>query len=132
MTKKLFSILVFIVALAPFARAGHFVNEAVSATPVQVSATATGIFKARIVNRDAVNPIFIHIYDALAANVTVGTTAQYDCIAVPANGAYVLPNTGVAQFATSTALTIAITTSPLSTGTTAPGTAAVVVFDYNP
>ena len=52
-----------------------------------------------------------------AGSVTVGTTQQLDVFAVPANGALLIPATGVPQKIFTNAMTIAVTTSSYSTYT---------------
>lgn len=113
------------------ARADFVFNEAVTSTAVQVTPTPAHLIGYTIVNRDASNAIFVHFYNALAANVTVGTTTQNYVVPVGANGAVVLPvNNLNTQYTFTNAMTIAITTGPLSTSSTAPGTAAVVYLSY--
>lgn len=113
--------------------ANEFFSEAVTNTKVQVSAVPCTIVGYKIINRDTTNPIFVHLYNALSANVTVGTSVQATApIAVPANGAILVTvnNDNENREVFSTALTIAITTSPLHTDNTAPSTAAVVSIRY--
>lgn len=111
-------------------RADTKLNEAVTATAVQVDTKPARLTGYTIVNRDATNPIFLHLYNGLVANVTVGTTTQDYLVPVPAGGAVVLMLNDSTQFTFPKGLVMAATTSPLSSGSTAPGTAAVVLISY--
>ena len=95
-------------------------------TKTEVNASATAIYGIHVFNPDAA-AMYLQLFNALAANVTVGTTVPDLSFGIPGGGGsltliFPLP----IDFAT--ALTIASTTS--ATGSTGPGTATVVNILY--
>jgi hypothetical protein len=121
--------LLLLLGLGSAHAATEYFSESLSSTPLQVKASSARLLGYKLTNTNGV-PIYVHFYDALSANVTVGTTLQAEMIPVPATGAVLIPINGVAQKLFSTALTIAATTLPLFSGTTAPTTALVVTISY--
>jgi hypothetical protein len=83
----------------------------------------------RIVSMSCFNPggtlAYIQFFDAARADVTVGTTAPYFVIPLPAGGGIDGP-CGPRQF--STAITYAVTAT--ATGSGAPASDCIVQFDY--
>jgi len=62
----------------------HYYNGSLSQTKVEVVAGACNLYGFEIENNDAASEIFVQIFDKLAANVTVGTTAPDYSFRVPA------------------------------------------------
>lgn len=89
-------------------------SAAVGATKVAVKATPCQVHGWLIVNPQAVE-VFLQVFDALAANVTVGTTVADYVIPLPASGGAVLPlnHVGIRH---DVGLTVACTTTPTGSG----------------
>ena len=109
-------------------------NTALSSTDVQAVVCGTGGFNIRGFN--IINPnssdVYVKFYDALAANVTVGTTTPILTLLVPANGSVFEPFESqkvVAFF--NTAITLAAVTGLADSSTTAPSTAIHVSIQYS-
>lgn len=102
-----------------------FRNPAVLATPVQVRSGGGRIHQYHFGNPNAA-VTFVHIYNALAANVVVGTTVPLATYMVAANAALdgFWPN----SLNYGTGITVAVTTTP--TGTTAPSAGVLVNLGY--
>ena len=88
-------------------------NTALSNTPDQVKSTAAALRGWNIINVNAV-PVYVKLYDALAASVTVGMTAPFLTLEVPPQisgtpGCIYMEPASV-QDRTNTALTIACVT----------------------
>lgn len=100
-------------------------NPAVLAAPQAVKTTNGRLHQYHIGNPNSV-PVFVHLYNALIANVTVGTTAPLATYMVAANSALdgFWPN----SLPYSTAITVAVTTT--AAGATAPSTGVLVNFGY--
>jgi hypothetical protein len=99
----------------------------------EVKATAGKLWKLRIANF-ATAPVYVKLYNATAANVTVGTTTPIDTIVVPAataSDATILTETfGGKGLTFSTALSVAATTALADADTGAPAANACVVSAY--
>lgn len=112
----------------------NYRNTALSSTDVQVQIASTGGVPVRGFN--FINPnsteVYVKFYDALATNVTVGTTTPVLTLMVPSNGSVFEAydrNKIVAFF--STAITIACVTGLADNDTTAPSTAIHASIQYN-
>jgi hypothetical protein len=104
-------------------------NVDVDETPVSVKAGPARLMVINAVNV-AIAPRYLKLYNALVANVTVGTTVPVWTLALPAQvdangGGIVLPIPEGLFF--STGLTIAVTTGAADNDTGAPGTKDVSV-----
>jgi hypothetical protein len=132
MKKTIRNLLILLVLLAAplVAHAGEYFNESLSSTLVQISSGSCKVYGYKITNPNGV-PIYVHFYNAASASVTLGTTTQVDMVPVPANGAVIIAPNGAVQKYFDTALTIAATTSPLFSGTTAPTTGLVITLNWN-
>lgn len=102
-----------------------FRNPAVSSTPVQVRSGGGRVHKYHFGNPNGAI-VFVHMYNALAANVTVGTTT-------PLMSYMVAPNAALDGFWPnsvnySTGISVAVTTT--ATGNTAPTTGVLVNLGY--
>ena len=109
-------------------------NTALSSTDVQAIQCGTAGLNIRgfnIINPNSTD-VYVKFYDALADNVTVGTTTPILTLLVPANGsvfeAYEV-NKVVAFFGT--AITLAAVTGLADSSTTAPSTGVHVSFQYS-
>lgn len=106
--------------------------SALSTTVTDVKARK-GKVKALHVENPNGSKIFVQFFNALAADVTLGTTAPYYSLVVPANGAMDAWPGGPAQDSDGVehpvAISVAATTT--ATGSTAPGTglAANIFFE---
>jgi hypothetical protein len=102
-------------------------------TEEEVKATAGCLYKLRIANL-ATSLRYVKIYNATAANVTVGTTTPVDTIVVPpaaASGAIIITeNFGGVGLTFDTAITLAATTGLADNDTGAPGASELVVSAY--
>ena len=102
-------------------------------TEEEVKATAGRLHKIRITNF-ATTPRHVKIYNATAANVTVGTTTPINTITVPeaaASGACVLIENWLGKgLVFSTALSLAATTGAADADTGAPSANDVSVVAY--
>jgi hypothetical protein len=103
-------------------------NTNLLATDVEVKPVAGKVFWIEIHNTNAAVE-FVHFYDELAANVTVGTTTPKVSFAVASSGQrFIFPDTEREILNHATAITIAASTT--ATGNTAPGTGLVVHIGY--
>lgn len=102
-------------------------NIALSNADQQIKATAGRIYNWYVKN-PGTSAAWFHIYNATAANVTVGTTVPVWSVEVPAGGTHEECMATPMQMAT--AITIAATTSPVETVSTAPSTALVVFVGW--
>lgn len=108
-----------------YAGAKVYRNTAVTAK-VEALAFGRNVYGAHVQNPNA-SDAWVQFYDALSANVTVGTTTPKLSLYVPASGAYDSLHTAFpVNF--ETAVTIATTTTV--GGGTAPGAGLVVQFLY--
>ncbi|ANW00698.1 hypothetical protein [Bradyrhizobium icense] len=103
-------------------------------TAEDVKTTAGCLYKLRITNRTT-SARFVKLYNATAANVTVGTTTPVDTIVVPGGGSADLAtvlteNFGGLGLTFGTALSMAATTGLADNDTGAPGANDVVVTAY--
>jgi hypothetical protein len=105
-----------------------FRNVALSNTDVAVKTSAGRVYSWYFKNPDASATAWVHFYNALIANVTVGTTVPVWSVEVPAGIAKEIVFTIPMTFAT--AITIAATTSYDHTVSTAPTTALVAFVGY--
>jgi hypothetical protein len=90
------------------------------------------LYKLRITNRTT-SVRYVKLYNATAANVTVGTTTPIDTIPVPANASdytVLTESFGGLGLTFDTALSIAATTGFADNDTGAPGTNDVIVSAY--
>lgn len=104
-------------------------NVDVDETPASVAAKSTRLLAIHVINVGAA-PRYLKLYDALVANVTVGTTVPKLTFAIPAQfdnngGGFTLSIPEGIYFATG--LVIAATTGVADNDTGAPGTKEVVV-----
>jgi hypothetical protein len=103
----------------------------VAVTNTKIDVVAVGSQKKKVIvafecfNTDATNQIFIQFFDALAANVTLGTTVPTFVLAIPSKGAIFGRCAGILF---GTAICIAATST--ANGLTAPATAQIVQFEY--
>ena len=103
-------------------------------TEEDVKTSAGCLYKLRITNR-VTSARYVKLYNATAANVTVGTTTPIDTIVVPAGGSadlatVITENFGGLGLTFDTALSIAATTGFADNDTGAPGTNDVIVTAY--
>jgi hypothetical protein len=101
-------------------------------TEEDVKTSAGCLYKLRITNR-ATSARYVKLYNATAANVTVGTTTPLDTIPVPGNATdytVLTENFGGLGLAFATALSIAATTGFADNDTGAPATNDVIVSAY--
>lgn len=105
-----------------------FRNENVIAKTSIKATTNARMYNYNLYNPNSVD-VWVHFYNALIANVTVGTTVPVWSVYVPANG-----GTAEREFtvplAFATGLSVATTTSLLSNVSTAPTTGALVEVGY--
>jgi hypothetical protein len=105
-----------------------FYNLDVDETEDAIKASAGQLYELYLFNTTAA-PLFVKLYNATTANVTVGTTTPLRTIPVPANadsdGAGVVL-TWPMGLAFSTAITIACTTAAADNDTGAPGAGALI------
>lgn len=92
----------------------------ITATPANALA-APGSFCGFSLHNPNMDAVYLHIYDALAANVTVGTTAPLRTFEIPASGQREETSPPMAQSPCATAVSYAVTTT--LAGSTTPGTA---------
>lgn len=106
----------------------QFRNVALSNTDVAVKTSAGRVYAIEAVNPNASTGAWLHFYNALIANVTVGTTVPVWSMYIPANSTrreyLTIPMT------MATAITVAATTSAAHDVSTAPTTALVVFIGY--
>ncbi len=124
--------ILFAILLLPLCSgfADDFLNEAVGATPVAVKATPGRLYGWGFTNLSSA-PAYVHFYDAATIGaVTVGTTAQACMVPVPQSGAFYFPPNGAVAHVFTTGIVIAVTTSPLSSGSTAPSAGVVSQVYY--
>jgi hypothetical protein len=103
-------------------------------TEEDVKTSAGCLYKLRITNR-VVTARYVKLYNATAANVTVGTTTPIDTIVVPAAGSADLAtvlteNFGGLGLTFDTALSLAATTGFADNDTGAPGANDIIVSAY--
>ena len=106
-------------------RQSPYRNTNLLAADQQVKAGATDVEYLNVYNPDTALA-YLQLYDALAADVTVGTTVPTHSIPIPAGAIYDVQLVQAMQF--DVGLTIAMTTTP--GGAVAPGTGAVVNARY--
>lgn len=117
-----------VAALATVVGQTPFRDVALTNTDVSVKTSAGRVYSYYFKNADASATAWVHFYNALIANVTVGTTVPVWSVEVPAMGKADISLTVPLSFAT--AITIAATTSPLHTVSTAPTTALQAYIGY--
>lgn len=105
-----------------------FRDVALSNTDVTVKASAGRVYSWYFKNPHATDTAWVHFYNALIANVTVGSTVPVWSVEVPAGGTNEFEFTVPMTFATG--ITIAATTSPVHTVSTAPTTALQAFVGY--
>jgi hypothetical protein len=111
-----------------------FLSLDLDETEEDVKTSAGTLHKLRITNR-ATTVRYVKVYNATAANVTVGTTTPIDTITVPAAGSADLPtvlteNYGGYGLKFSTALSLAATTGFAHADTGAPGANDIIISAY--
>lgn len=136
--KRLFLLLAFLPVLLTAQQAdpgfAKYRNTALTSTDVQVKAGQSNLFGFTFVNVNT-SPVYVKVYDGLAANVTVGTTAPIAVIEVPAgdgttSGTVILaPGTISFRFVNS-GLTIAAVTGLADNSSSAPSTAIYAELLY--
>lgn len=113
---------------SPTATAGaltNFRSTAVLAAPQAVKTSAGRLFNYHFANPNN-SWVYVHLYNTLTANTTVGTTVPLVSLGVPANS--VLDGAWMFSYNFSTAITIAVTAT--ATGTTAPATGLIADLGY--
>jgi hypothetical protein len=101
-------------------------------TEEEVKATAGCLFKLRATNRTT-SVRYLKLYNATAANTTVGTTTPIDTIPLPANASdytVLTESFGGLGLTFDTALSMAVTTGFADNDTGAPGANDVIVSAY--
>jgi hypothetical protein len=103
-------------------------------TEEEVKATAGCLYKLRLTNRTT-SARYVKLYNATAANVTVGTTTPIDTIVVPGGGSadlatVITESFGGVGLTFDTALCLAATTGLADNDTGAPGANDVVATAY--
>lgn len=103
-------------------------------TEEEIKATAGQLYKLRIAN-NATTVRYVKLYNATAANVTVGTTTPVDTIVIPPASAAGTPTVlteayGPAGLAFATAITAAATTGLADNDTGAPGANDIVITAF--
>lgn len=103
-------------------------------TEEEVKATAGCLYKIRATNRTT-SVRYLKLYNATAANTTVGTTTPIDTITIPAGGSADLATVLTESFGGlgltfDTALSMAVTTGFADNDTGAPGANDVIVSAY--
>ena len=101
-------------------------NLAADETLVQVIAASVLLFNLNCYNPDAGDAAFVQFFDALAADVTLGSTDPKFVLSLPSGGGIDTANVLPKSFRT--ALTYAVTSQPM--GTDAPSTECIVQLDY--
>ena len=109
---------VSIAALATVVGQVLFRDVALTNTDVTVKAAAGRVYSWYFKNPNTTDTVWVHFYNAIIANVTVGTTVPVWSVEVPAGGTNEFAFTVPLSFATG--ITLAATTSPLHTVSTAP------------
>jgi hypothetical protein len=120
--------------------AGFFADETATdsvdldETEEEVKATAGCLYKLRLTNRTT-SARYVKLYNATAANVTVGTTTPIDTIVVPGGGSadlatVITESFGGVGLTFDTALCLAATTGLADNDTGAPGANDVVATAY--
>lgn len=95
-------------------------NTALLATAQLVKNSGGTVYAYKFINTDSA-AAYVHLYDAKAtADVTVGTTADSDVVAVPATSEVIVANTGNPQLPFTNGLVVAATTTATTAGSTAP------------
>lgn len=103
-------------------------------TEEEIKATGGQLYKLRIANF-ATTVRYVKLYNATAANVTVGTTTPVDTIAIPpaaaaGNPTVLTESYGPAGLAFATAITAAATTGLADNDTGAPGANDIVITAF--
>lgn len=117
---------------SPFATSSGystFRNVSVSNSAIDVKGSAGNLFGWNLINPNGAE-VFLKLYNATAANVTVGTTTPIETIRIPTNGSALQEINGIDQISFDTALSIAAVTEAGDTGTTAPTTAIIAHLKY--
>lgn len=109
-------------------------NTALTSTDVQVKAGQSNLFGFTFVNVNT-SPVYVKVYDGLAANVTVGSTAPVAVIEVPAgdgttSGVVILAPGTVSYRFVNSGLTIAAVTGLADNSSAAPATAIYAELLY--
>ncbi len=113
---------------ASFAATGGTGAALIGATPVQIGAAGPhSLYHWHCANGVA-TAVYLQLFDAPAASVTLGTTPPKLSYPIPASGYWEEHYAGEERPAFATAITVAVTTTP--TGATAPATGAVCNFLY--
>jgi hypothetical protein len=76
--------------------------------PAEIKGSAGKLHGYSFVNPNAY-PVYAKLYDALAADVSVGTTVPIRTIAIPSGGFIIQENAGIALTGFATGITIAVT-----------------------
>ena len=110
-----------------------FLSLDLDETEEEIKASAGVLYKLRITNF-ATTTRYVKLYNATAANVTVGTTTPIDTIAIPpgssTNPTVLTESYGAHGLSFGTALTAAATTALADADAGAPGANEVVVSAY--
>ena len=97
----------------------NFRNTALTNTAIQVKATAGQTRGWNLINLNTV-AVYVKLYDALAVNVVIGTTAVVRILVIPSGSVFFLEAQPVAQDDFATAISIACVTDIADSNTTAP------------
>lgn len=100
----------------------NFRNNALTNVPIQIKAVAGQTRGWNLINLNTI-PVYVKLYDSLAASVIVGTTTVVRTLAIPASGAFFLEAQSISQDDFLTAISIACVTGLLDNNVTAPAIA---------
>ncbi len=99
-----------------------------ASTARQIKAGATNLYGMNLVNNLSSSDTYLSFYDALAADVAVGTTAPKFAVWIPAGGGWEEKFPDEVKISFAIGLTISASTSP--NGTPAPGAALLANIIY--
>ena len=106
----------------------RFRSTAVAATAVAISGSPGNIFSVNAVNLTSL-AAFIKLYNAAAANVTVGTTVPVNTLQIPASSSVLVRGSDL-PFNFDTAMSVAVVTGGADSSTTAPTTSPILEIEY--
>lgn len=101
-------------------------NVAVSQTAVQICAKPCNLYGFLGENNSSASDVYIQIFNALAVNVTVGTTTPIVTFRIPAGASFGKDAEDFPLFYMDTGLSVAVTST--RTGSSAPASACTVDF----
>lgn len=100
----------------------NFRNTALTNVASQIKAVAGQTRGWNLINLNTV-PVYVKLYDSLAVNVIVGTTAVVRTLAVPSGGAFFLEAQSISQDDFLTAISMACVTGVIDSNAIAPAIA---------